>query len=181
MNHRIVRGSGLLTALCLLAVGTSLQAQTADVPEASAAQHTHEGPSMTTQHQIKGSFDVSMAPQGPDEGHETTGIGRLLIDKTFHGDLEAKSLGQMLAFRSSVEGSAGYVAMEKVTGSLGGRRGSFVLQHNGTMTAGDQHLDLNVVPDSGSEELEGLCGSMTIVIEDGKHLYEMEYSLPTEQ
>lgn len=178
---------GRLAVPCLLAVGIGFPAQAQNPADSKppAAQTTSEstprGASMSEQHQIKGTFDVNLTPQAPDEGHEASGIGRLLLDKTFQGELEATSQGQMLAFRSPVEGSAGYVAMETVTGSLGGRRGSFVLQHSGTMSAGSQHLDLHVVPDSGSEELQGLAGSMSIIIEEGQHFYEMEYTLPVAQ
>lgn len=129
-----------------------------------------------TQH-ISGSFDVKLSPQ-PTGDQEEPSIGRMLIDKIFHGDLDAVSRGQMLAHMTSVKGSAGYVAMEKVTGSLQGRKGSFVLQHSGTMNRGDASLILNVVPDSGTDELEGLTGSMTITITDGEHFYGFEFHLP---
>lgn len=128
--------------------------------------------------QISGAFDVKMSPQAAAENEEAS-IGRMLLDKTFHGDLDASSKGQMLAHMTSVKGSAGYVAMEKVTGNLQGRKGSFVLQHSGTMNRGEATLILNVVPDSGTEELEGLSGSMTITITDGKHFYGFEFSLPS--
>ena len=123
-----------------------------------------------------GSFDVTITPQPQDE-NESPGIGRLTIDKQFHGDIEAHSQGQMLAAGTATEGSAGYVAIEKATGTLHGRNGSFVLQHNGTMARGAGQLAITVVPDSGTGELVGLSGSMTIEIVDGKHLYEFEYTL----
>lgn len=126
---------------------------------------------------IRGEFQVRLKPGAPDEGGEPA-IGRMLIDKQFHGDLEAASLGQMLAFRTATEGSAGYVAMEKVTGTLGGRKGTFVLQHSGTMNRGVAGLVLTVVPDSGTGELTGLTGQMTIEITGGKHFYGFEYTLP---
>ena len=129
-----------------------------------------------TEH-IDGAFDVKLSPQAAT-GNEEPGIGRMLIDKIFHGDLDAVSRGQMLAHMTSFKGSAGYVAMEKVTGSLRGRKGSFVLQHSGTMNRGDASLILKVVPDSGTEELEGLTGDMTITITDGKHFYGFEFHLP---
>jgi len=129
-----------------------------------------------TQH-ISGSFDVKLSPQTAVENEEPA-IGRMLIDKIFHGDLDAVSRGQMLAHMTSVKGSAGYVAMEKVTGTLQGRKGSFVLQHSGTMNRGDASLILNVVPDSGTDELEGLTGSMTITITEGVHFYGFDYGLP---
>ena len=122
-----------------------------------------------------GPFEVKLRPQPPGEDAV---LGRLTLDKAFHGDLEAISKGQMLAFRSGVEGSAGYVAMEQVVGTLQGRRGSFVLQHSGSMTRGNGELAVTVVPDSGTEELEGLSGTMRIDIAGGKHSYLLEYSLP---
>ena len=101
----------------------------------------------------------------------------MLLDKQFHGDLEATSQGQMLAFSSAVKGSAGYVAIEQVSGTLHGRQGTFVLQHNGTMSRGEPRLTITVVPDSGTGELAGLAGTMTIEIVDGKHSYGFEHTL----
>lgn len=126
---------------------------------------------------IDGLFDVKMSPQTAADNEEPA-IGRMLLDKQFHGDLEAASKGQMLAHMTSVKGSAGYVAMEKVDGHLLGRKGSFVLQHSGTMNRGEASLVLTVVPDSGTGELEGLSGSMTITITDGKHFYGFDFDLP---
>ena len=127
--------------------------------------------------QISGLFDVKMSPQAAAEDEEAS-IGRMLLDKKFHGKLEADSKGQMLAHMTSVKGSAGYVAMEKVTGSLQGRKGSFVLQHSGIMNRGEATLVLSVVPDSGTEELEGLSGSMTITVTEGRHYYGFDFELP---
>ncbi len=121
-----------------------------------------------------GPFNVKMTPQPLAEDSP---IGSLALDKTFHGDLEATSKGHMLAFNTTVKGSAGYVAMEQVTGTLGGRDGSFVLQHSGTMTRGEPSLVLTVVPDSGTGGLVGLSGSMQIIVEGGKHSYQFEYQL----
>jgi hypothetical protein len=101
----------------------------------------------------------------------------MVIEKEFQGDLEATSKGQMLAANSSVAGSAGYVAIERVAGSLDGRSGTFVLQHSGTLTRGTPELTITVVPDSGTEELEGLTGTMAIQIEGGKHSYHFDYEL----
>jgi hypothetical protein len=99
------------------------------------------------------------------------------LDKQFRGDLEATSQGEMLSFMTTTKGSAGYVAIEKVTGTLGGRKGSFVLQHNGTMNRGAPQLSVTVVPDSGTGELVGLAGGMKIVIApDGAHSYELDYT-----
>lgn len=126
---------------------------------------------------IRGEFQVRLKPGALDEGGEPA-IGRMLIDKQFHGELEAVSQGQMLAFRTATEGSAGYVAMEKVNGTLGGRKGTFVLQHSGTMNRGVAGLVLTVVPDSGTDGLAGLAGQMNIEITGGKHFYTFEYTLP---
>ena len=126
----------------------------------------------------EGAFDVALAPQPADERELGAAIGRMTLDKRFHGALDARSEGQMLAFRSGVEGSAGYVAMERVEGSLEGRVGGFVLQHSGTMERGAKHLDLHVVPDSGSGQLAGLRGTMAIEITGGAHFYRFEYTLP---
>ncbi len=121
-----------------------------------------------------GPFDVKLTPQSLGEGSV---LGSLALDKQFHGDLEASSKGHMLAFNTSVTGSAGYVAMEQVTGSLHGKHGSFVLQHSGTMNRGVPQLQVTVVPDSGTEELAGLSGTMRIDISGGKHAYVLEYLL----
>jgi flagellar basal body rod protein FlgG len=121
-----------------------------------------------------GPFDVKLMPQPPGEDAV---LGRLNLDKKFHGDLEATSKGQMLAFSSSVKDSAGYVAMEQVVGTLHGRQGTFVLQHSGTMTRGNGQLVVGVVPDSGTDELVGLSGSMRIDIAGGKHAYVFEYAI----
>jgi hypothetical protein len=127
--------------------------------------------------QAKGSFDVRVVPQGEPEKTDGATMGRMSIDKQFHGDLEASSKGEMLSAMSNVKGSAGYVAMERVTGTLKGRSGSFVLQHNATMTRGKPELNIIVVPDSGTGQLTGLSGSMKINIVEGKHFYEFDYTL----
>jgi hypothetical protein len=125
-----------------------------------------------------GTFEVKLTPQEAETGADPT-LGRLAIEKTFQGDLEATSWGQMLTARTSIQGSAGYVAIERVTGSLHGRPGSFTLQHSGIMTRGEPQLTISVVPDSGSGELEGISGRIAIQIEAGKHSYEFEYTLAT--
>ncbi len=125
---------------------------------------------MTTQ--AKGTFEVKLTPQEDKDAE----AGRMLIDKQFRGDLEAVSKGQMLSTFSKETGSGGYVAIEKVTGTLHGRKGSFILQHSSTMTRNTPQQSVTVVPDSGTEELAGLTGKMTIIIADGKHSYEFEYS-----
>lgn len=120
-----------------------------------------------------GTFEVKLEPQPPD----ASGLGRLTIVKTFQGDLEGTSQGQMLAASTDTPGSAGYVALERVTGTLGGRKGSFVLQHYGVMSRGDGQLTVTVVPDSGTDDLTGLTGRFGITIVDKKHLYDFEYEL----
>ena len=122
-----------------------------------------------------GNFEVKVSPHPPDEKVGDPAISRMSLDKQFDGNLEATSKGQMLAVGTDVHGSAGYVAMERVTGTLNGRKGTFALQHNGIMTRGTPHLSITVVPDSGTGELVGLTGKMLVVIVDGKHSYEFEY------
>ncbi|MGA3324881.1 MAG: DUF3224 domain-containing protein [Terriglobia bacterium] len=127
----------------------------------------------------RGSFEVKLTPQKPDNPvAESANLGRMSIDKKFSGDLEATSKGEMLSAMTEVKGSAGYVAIERVSGTLHGRSGTFVLQHNGTMTRGAPELSITVVPDSGTSQLVGLAGKMTIKIVDGKHFYEFDYTLP---
>lgn len=125
----------------------------------------------------RGRFDVKVNPQLPEENVGDPSVGRMSLDKQFHGDLEATSKGQMLAAGTDVEGSAGYVAIERVIGTLNGRAGTFALQHSGTMTRGVPQLTISVVPDSGTGQLVGLAGRMTISIVDGEHSYEFEYTL----
>jgi hypothetical protein len=128
---------------------------------------------MTTR--ATGTFEVKLTPQ--DDGPDAP-VGRMSLDKQFHGDLAGTSRGQMLMSSSpSVNGSAGYVAIEKVTATLNGHHGTFYLQHSGTMTRGVGELTITVIPDSGTDELVGLQGKMTIIIADGKHSYEFEYEL----
>lgn len=142
----------------------------------SLAIQTNKGTAVSAT--AKGTFDVKTIPQATAEGDDS-GIGRLLLDKQFHGDLEGVSKGQMLAAGNPAKGSGGYVAIEKVTGSLAGRKGSFVLQHMGSMKDGAFNLTISVVPDSGTDQLAGISGKMNIIIAGGKHSYEFEYSLPT--
>lgn len=125
-----------------------------------------------------GPFDVKISPQSEDKG-EGSSLGRMSLDKQFHGDLEGTGKGEMLTAISEVPGSGVYVAVERVTAKLHGRNGSFALVHKGVMTRGAQQLDLAVVPDSGSGELAGISGKMAIIIAaDGKHSYDFEYTLP---
>lgn len=124
-----------------------------------------------------GTFDVKLAPQTPFDSSEGA-VGRMTIDKQFQGDLIASSKGEMLALMSgSVKDSGGYVAMERVTGALQGRTGTFALQHSGTMNRGAQSLTLTVVPDTGTGDLAGISGAMKIIITDGKHFYDFDYTI----
>ncbi len=124
-----------------------------------------------------GTFEVKLVPQTAADEAEGKAVGRMSLDKTFSGELAATSKGIMLAIGTAVEDSAGYVAMEQVTGKLHDRSGSFALQHSGTMARGAQSLTISVVPDSGTGDLVGLSGQMAILIDDGKHSYDFEYTL----
>jgi hypothetical protein len=124
-----------------------------------------------------GTFEVKLTPQGTDTVAEGSPLGRLTIDKRLHGDLEGTSKGEMLTAGTLVKNSAGYVAVERVVATLHGKQGTFALQHSGTMTRGVGTLTITVVPDSGTGELAGISGTMSIEIADGKHNYGFEYSL----
>lgn len=125
-----------------------------------------------------GTFEVSLLPlDSYATGSEGISLGRMSIDKTFYGDLAASSEGQMLTAMTAVDSSAGYVAIEQVSGSLHGKKGTFVLQHYGIMDADGQRLILEVVPDSGTGQLARLSGQMFIYIENGEHSYELDYDL----
>jgi hypothetical protein len=143
------------------------------------AQDSAAGKREATMQHATGSFDVKVAPQKADNPQaEAAVLGRMSLDKQFHGDLEATSEGEMLSVLDKDKGSGGYVAMERVTGKLGGKSGSFVLQHNATMNRGVPEMNIIVVPDSGTGELTGISGSMKIRIESGgKHFYDFEYTL----
>jgi hypothetical protein len=124
-----------------------------------------------------GTFEVKLNPLPTYDSAEGGTLGRMSMDKQFRGNLEATSKGEMLTAVGAVKGSAGYVAIERVSGALDGRNGTFVLQHSGTMTRGTPHLTITVVPDSGTGQLTGLTGTMVIDITDGKHSYSFEYTL----
>lgn len=125
-----------------------------------------------------GPFEVKLAPQKPDHPQaEAAGLGRMSLDKQFHGDLEATGQGEMLSILDRDKGSGGYVALERVTGTLQGREGSFVLQHDATMNRGAAEMNITVVPDSGTGQLTGISGTMTIRIDGGQHFYDFDYAL----
>jgi hypothetical protein len=159
----------------VFALASPLPASATEDPATIAT--TDKGAPMN--HRASGPFDVRIVPQKADNPQaEGAGIGRMSIDKRFHGDIDAASQGEMISFRTAEPTSAGYVAIERVTGSLHGRKGSFVLQHNCTMARGVATQGIVVVPDSGTGELVGLSGSMTIVIaEGGAHSYVFDYTL----
>lgn len=125
-----------------------------------------------------GSFEVTLQPLSNADASNHPLLGRMLLTKVFSGDLAAQARGQMLSAGTNTRGSACYVAIDHVTGELHGRRGSFMLQHSGSMNRGSPQLTILVVPDSGTEELAGLSGTLSINIVDGKHFYDFLYSIP---
>jgi hypothetical protein len=133
-----------------------------------------KGPAMN---HATGTFEVKLVPQTDDKNGDPA-LGRMTIDKQLHGDLEGTSKGQMLTGMTEVKGSAGYVAIEKVTGTLKGHTGTFILQHTATMNRGVPQLIITVVPDSGTGQLAGIAGNFKVIIADGKHSYEFDYTLP---
>jgi hypothetical protein len=163
----------LFTAICfVLGIGSLTRTKT----HSASANAGSKGAGVATQ--AKGTFEVKVVPQAAEDKVGDPTVGRMSIDKQFRGDLEGTSKGQMLAAMTEVKGSAGYVAMERVDGTLQGRKGTFALQHSGTMNRGVPQLSVTVVPDSGTGQLIGLAGKMTIIITEGKHSYEFEYTLP---
>lgn len=166
----------LLAVVILLVAavfGTRAEAQT-------SAPHPNQTPTRTMTQVAKGSFNVQIQPQGEPAAADGVTTGRMSLDKTFEGDFTGTGRGEMLSAMTAVKGSAGYVAIERVSGSLNGRRGSFVMQHTGTMTRGAPQLSITIVPDSGTGELTGIAGVFKLEITGGKHLYELDYTLPAE-
>lgn len=169
--------SRTLSAAIVLAFAATAGAAMAAAPTLANVSFTlSKGKAMTLQ--ATGPFDVKIIPQPADPDAAGEIIGRLLLDKKYHGALDAIGKGQMLGVRTPVEGSGGYVAMEQVTGTLDGRRGSFIVQHTGTMQGGTSKMILTIVPDSGTGELTGITGNIEIIIENGKHIYKFDYQLP---
>ena len=165
------RAAGIVGLCLVLGAFAATQAHShSPVPK------TDNKENLVTKH-ASGTFDVKVNPQALEEKVGDPTVGRMSLDKQFHGDLEGTSKGQMLVTGTEVQGSAGYVAMERVNGTLHGRKGTFALQHSGTMTRGTPQLSVTVVPDSGTGELVGLAGKMKINIVDGKHLWDFEYTL----
>jgi hypothetical protein len=176
MNNRLRAGASVIAGACLvLAFGSALQTQT-NAQNPNPAQKGAPLTTITTH--ASGTFEVKVMPQADEQAAEAP-FGRLTVDKQLHGDLEGIGKGQMLAFGTGAKGSTGaYVALEKVSGTLKGRTGTFVLQHSGTMTRGEMHFTITVVPDSATGQLTGLAGKMNIIITDGKHSYDFDYTLP---
>lgn len=166
---------GFIAGLCLSIGSASLScSQSFNLPTTHAIQK-----GKATMIQASGSFEVKLTPQTPgDKAEGASTLGRFSLDKQFHGDLEAISKGEMLTAMTDIKDSAGYVAIERVNGTLHGRKGSFILQHSSTMTRGTPQQSVTVVPDSGTHQLAGLSGMMIIKIEDKKHFYDFEYTLP---
>jgi hypothetical protein len=161
-----MRKHGCTSWAVLSLVFLTLSAQPQSVPSKEAIMTSH----------ATGPFDVKMIPQDDKAGD---GLSRILLDKQYHGDLEGTAKGEMLTGGVSANHSGAYVAMEKFTGTLHGRSGSFVLHHTGIMTNGKPDLTILVAPDSGTGQLEGITGRMTInVAAGGKHSYDFEYTLP---
>lgn len=167
-------GAGIIMGFCLLFSFGSFGGTTN-----SLFQKRDQKEAVVTKH-ASGTFEVKLNTQADDKVGDPT-VARMSLDKQFHGDLEGASKGQMLAAGTDVKGSAGYVAMERVKATLHGHTGTFALQHSGTMTRGAPQLTITVVPDSGTAELVGLAGKMTINIVDGKHFYEFDYTLAKAQ
>ena len=125
-----------------------------------------------------GAFDVKMSPASAPQHEGRTATGRMLLEKQYSGELQASGKGEMLTAMTDTKGSAAYVAIERITGTLNGKAGSFVVQHAGTMRGGDSQLAVTIVPDSGSGELSGISGRMSLKQVDRKHRYEIDYVLP---
>ena len=165
------RAAGSVVAVLCVAAGAAAAAR-AQTPSPSPAP-AQKGAAISGR--AAGTFDVKMTP-GPED--KESGVGRMTADKQYHGDLEGTGKGEMLSHMTAVKGSGVYVAIERVSGTLRGRTGTFMLQHVGVMTRGAPNLNIAVVPDSGTGQLTGIAGKMQIIIADGKHSYDFEYTLP---
>ena len=165
------------------AAATAAQRKSGGHPQSSQSPSSDSGATQKGANviQAKGTFDVKVDPQGEADKAEGSTLARMSLDKKYHGDLEAGAKGTMLTAGTDVKGSAGYVAIERVTGTLNGKTGSFVLQHNATLSRGTPMQSIIVVPDSGTGQLAGIAGKLTVIIADGKHSYEFDYTLPAAQ
>jgi len=141
------------------------------------AQNISQKAALVTQH-ATGEFSVQVTPDGDNDKAPGSTLGRMLLSKELHGDIEGTSKGQMLTVGTDLKGSGAYVAVERITGTLHGRSGSFALQHSGTMSSAGPFLNITIVPDSGTGQLTGIAGKMNITIANGKHSYDLEYTLP---
>jgi hypothetical protein len=171
--------TGVLALAVAIAFCWQARAQIGTRPESHHEPlHSLERQEQTVKQKAVGTFDVTLVPTTAPAGSAGAPLGRMTMSKQFHGDLEGTSTGEMLTAGTNVKGSAGYVAIERVSGKLDGRTGTFVLQHSGIMSRGKGKLIITIVPDSGTDELEGITGEMSIIIEDGQHSYELNYDLP---
>jgi hypothetical protein len=168
----------VLLSLCAIWLTDPGNTSFGDPYELHATAPATSTPDTIMTHHARGTFAVQLAPQPADGYGDAVTLGRMTIDKQFSGDLVATSKGQMLTGMGSEKGSAGYVAIERVTGTLLGRRGSFILQHTGSMARGAQSLSITIVPDSGTDELVGIAGTFHLTIEGKEHRYDLEYTLP---
>lgn len=171
--HRI-RSTIRFALICLICVCVGHE----NGAEAQSSRPTLVTKDPVMMRHANGNFDVKTVALAPDDATTGIAISRYALDKQFHGDLEAVSRGEMLGAGDPSKGAAGYVALEVVTGTLDGRKGSFALQHNGTMDHGKFEISVVMVPGSGTGELAGIAGAMTITVAAGKHSYQLEYSLP---
>jgi hypothetical protein len=167
-----VAGVCLRASLLVSVVAAPLAAHA----QASASKSLHKDPVMSLH--AEGTFDVKVTPLAADDATTGTSIGRYGLVKQYHGDLDAASRGEMMGAGDLAAGSAGYVAIEQVSGTLHGRSGSFALQHNSTMDAGNYNMSVTVVPGSSTGDLKGIAGTLTIIIAAGKHSYTFDYALP---
>lgn len=169
MNARLLSLLALLLSACATATGR----------EPTATDHPPQTKDSTamTRH-ATGTFDVKLVPFPADADRGDSPIGRMSNDKQFHGDIDGSSRGQMLMLGTAVQGSAAYVSIEVVTGKVHGRSGSFALHHDGVMNRGVGQLAIGIVPDSGTDQLQGIAGTFAITIEKGVHHYDLDYSLP---
>ena len=173
MKNTVCATFAVISSFIVLGFVILLSIRLTYVPASFAAKRD----SPMTQH-ATGPFEVETTPLDPAFKFDDNSLGRFSLDKQFHGDLEATGKGEMLTAGSPTKGSGAYVAIERVSGSLHGRSGTFILQHSGTMAHGSYQLSIAVVPDSGTGQLADLTGSMTIIIKEGTHTYDLAYALP---
>jgi hypothetical protein len=166
---RILASLGAVAVVAIAFAETRAQSLSKSQPTQSNQMNAHHA---------KGTFEVTLKPAALVDPEAGPKLGRMSFNKQFVGDLVGTSSGEMLSAQTDVKGSAGYVAIERVTGTLAGRKGSFVFQHSAVMDQGNPQSTIVVVPDSGTEELAGIKGSFRIDMKDGKHFYEFEYMLP---